>query len=426
MIWSSILLLIFFFLVFLLLLYKDNGRFRKLISRVKNYEKEKGFVKTVFHSVKFLMHRIHKKLKYKTVAPVQGSQIFLPTDTINIAFRIGGGFGDFLIFANYLYYFKKKFSNKNLFTDVFFGSGIGNAKHLFPENGICRQAYNLYDFQNVENLYDLYIDLSRYPRFIHCDSEKIKTLTPELMEYISLIKKFEEENPRYFTGPTFDGQSAITSEFLGQKRIQQPDIYGYFGIKEEYEYPLFIKGSETAFLQKFGLERKRFITMHRGCDPQYPRHVKMWPLEFYAKLAKLIKNEFPYITIVEYGVSHDRCPHIDNVDMDIVGQTSMDEVKIILKNSLLHIDSDGGMVHLRHALHGGPCIAMYGPNYEPFFGYSENINVTGNGCTHFCDWLTEDWMINCARGYKEPPCMTSITPEMIMDLFRTFIKENWR
>ena len=401
-------ILFIFILLLLILLYKDNGRFRRLLVRARNYRKKAGFLKTAERAFCFVMKKVRQWRRRSFV---------------NVAFKIGGGFGDFLFFANYLYYFKKKFSRKKIKVDVCFYSGIGNAKHLFKRNDICRECFSPQEFPN-ERMYDLCIELSRYQKLVNVNAERLTKKAPELLEYVSLVKQFERENPRYFSrGASCDGQSAMQSLYGCRKRLQQPDIYGYFGIKEEYSYPLFITGSESAFLKKFDLQPKHFVTMHRGCDPQYPTHVKMWPLEYYGRLAEMIKKEFPSIVIVEYGVSHERCPHIDNVDLDIVGQTSMDEVKILLKNSLLHIDSDGGMVHLRHALHGGTSIAMYGPNYGDFFGYSENINVTGNGCTHYCDWLTENWMVRCARGYKEPPCMTSISPESIMDLFRNFMKQ---
>lgn len=337
---------------------------------------------------------------------------------LNIGFLIGGGFGDFLFFANYIFWFCKKYQNPDIIISVFFGNGFGSAKSIFQEGALVSHCFPHLDRVDYEHSYDLFFNLSRYPELRHYDRIRIMEFAPELMEYIYLCMRFMSENPRYFLrGASSDGMSAIYSEFHGQNRLQQPDIYGFLGIPQEYAYPLFIGKNEKETLDRFGLKPGKYITLHRGCDTQYATHVKLWPLEYYGELARLIKAKYPEIAIIQYGVNHRRCPHMSNTDLDIVGKTDMEDVKILLKHALTHIDSDGGMIHLRHALHGGPSIAMYGPNYGNFFGYTENINLTGQGCGHFCDWLTDDWMVRCARGHTIPPCMTSITPEMVFQSF---------
>lgn len=356
----------------------------------------------------------------------------LSEQNLNIGFLIGGGFGDFLFFANYLYYFREKFLGDDIRIDTFLGGGIKNIRAIFKENGICSRCYAHIPDVDYYSEYDLFFNLSRYPEVRHCNFKRVQEFLPELIPYIFLCKKFKLEHPRYFdttvsmiegssARAACDGMSALLGEFQNQNRLQQPDIYGFLGIRQEYQYPLFIDKDEDALLNRLGLAGKRYITMHRGCDTQYPTHVKMWPLENYGALAAMLKSRYPDIVIVQYGVNRKRCPAMKHVDLDLVGQTDMEDVKVLLKHALLHVDSDGGMIHLRHALHGGPSVALYGPNYGNFFGYSENINLTGDGCSHFCDWLTDDWMVHCARGYAIPPCMTSITPDLVFQKISDFI-----
>lgn len=38
-----------------------------------------------------------------------------------------------------------------------------------------------------------------------------------------------------------------------------------------------------------------------------------------------------------------------------------EKLKVILKHAKLHIDSEGGLVHLRHAIKGGPSVVLFGP-----------------------------------------------------------------
>ena len=401
----------------------NTNSYRNYMNLIILYIKDHGLIRTMNDAFCYIFFRIitifpFAKNIFKWLTRLHKG---LTHKNINICFFIGGGFGDFLIFANYVWYFLKYFNDSRIKIDVYFAGGFGTSKSLFEEGKLIRKLYkreNEYIYQS----YDVFFELSRYPRIKYFNKSKIiKKKSLPLFEYIQICKKFEYENPRFFCGAENDGQSAIFSLYAGQKRLQQPDIYRFFGIKESYYYPLFINANEDSFLKSFHLTSKKFITMHRGCDANYPTHVKMWSVENYGILAKMIKLEFPEIIIVQYGISEKRCPPIENVDVNLVGKTSMEEVKILLKNSLVHIDSDGGMVHLRHALHGGPSIAMYGPNWQPFFGYSENINITGTGCSHFCDWLTNDWMIHCARNCDVPPCMASITPEQIMEAFRKFM-----
>ena len=128
--------------------------------------------------------------------------------------------------------------------------------------------------------------------------------------------------------------------------------------------------------------------------------------------------------IVQLGFSEDRCPKFNNIDIDLIGKTSLEEVKIILNNSIIHIDGEGGMVHLRHALHGGKSIVLFGATSPEFYGYSENINLRGDGCSHWCEWITENWQAKCARGYDRPPCSYSLTPETVYNEFKKAWREN--
>ncbi len=57
-------------------------------------------------------------------------------------------------------------------------------------------------------------------------------------------------------------------------------------------------------------------------------------------------------------------------------------------------------------------MVFFGPTDPKFFGYPENINLSTDACMERCEWLTDDWTKNCARGLKVPVCMSSITVEM--------------
>ena len=113
--------------------------------------------------------------------------------------------------------------------------------------------------------------------------------------------------------------------------------------------------------------------------------------------------------------------------MDLVGKTNLEQIKPILQHALVHIDGEGGMVHLRHALGGGRSVVLFGPTSSEFFGYSENKNLVGGGCAVWCEWALNKWQEGCLRGsYETPPCMASITPEMVMEAADSIIREEVR
>lgn len=340
----------------------------------------------------------------------------LDSSKLNIGFLLGGGMGDYLIFFNYLFYFCNRFKTDNMHIETIFDSGKNIATIFLVEGELTDAILSHPKTNEYFKNYDLFIQLSRYPHVKIKKMNKIKVFSPELLDYILSCEKFEIINPRYFTEYKLDGQSASYSELLGIKRIQQPDVYGILGIKEEYDYKFPYNKYETNYISDLGLIQKAYITIHRGCDIRYAKNAtKLWPLDYYNILVKLIKKIYPEIKIVQIGVSHERCGDIDGIDLNLLGKTSIAQVSCLLKYSKLHIDNEGGMVHLRHALDAGPSIVLFGPTSESFFGYSENYNLRGTGCAHWCEWISDNWMHKCLQGYSEPPCMLSIVPSMVME-----------
>ncbi|SEK21844.1 Glycosyltransferase family 9 (heptosyltransferase) [Pseudobutyrivibrio ruminis] len=334
---------------------------------------------------------------------------------LNVGFLFGGGYGDLLIAANYIKKFKDKFSDVEI--DVFIqdhNGQIGAANTIFFDGLIIRHLYPKLGYEAMFGKYDLFIQCNRVPNAKYVRFNRLAELNPELLAFYFQLEKYKKTNERYYShaGIT-DGQSAITCIMHNKKRIQQSDVYGLLGISEEYEYPLPINVDENEYLSSIGLNNCKYITVHRGSDVRYSKDsTKLWPTEYYNILIKMIKKQYKDVAIVELGVSEDRCPIFSNIDVNLVGKTTMEEVKVILKKSLIHIDCEGGMVHLRHALKAGKSIVVFGPTDERFFGYEENYNVRGNGCASPCEWVVRGWNVECIRG-KIPFCMASITPETV-------------
>lgn len=354
--------------------------------------------------------------------------LHLSAKQINVGFLLVGGLGDIVVLANYIYKFRKKYDDENIRIDVFIHNSYGSSKIIFYEGYMIDHLYEEKNYESRFRDYDLFIKISRYPDIKRRDCNKIISMMPELFEYISLCERFRTENARFYTNAgVTDGQGAILSIIDGKKRISQPDIYNFFGITEKYEYDIPIMEDSMTYLNDINLKPGCFITINRGVDTNYNGDsVKLWPYGYYNMLIKLIKKKYPGIVLVQLGASHDRSETFEGIDMDLVGKTNLEQVKVLLKHALVHIDGEGGMVHLRHALGGGKSVVMFGPTSAEFFGYSENENIVGNGCDTWCEWATKEWQKSCMRGFAFAPCMVSITPERVMDSVIKIVEEENR
>lgn len=344
-----------------------------------------------------------------------------PDNALLVAFIPTGGIGDNIIFANYLAFFKEKFNN--VIIDIF--PANKSADCVFEDNYLIRKLVYEKDLRPENEDYDLVIGLMRYPEIMYADYERVRILNQQLLDYIFLCREFRISNPRFFiSGPSCDGQSAYQSLLSGRRRINQSDIFDFLGVNE-YKYRMPSKVQEKDVLQKFGLKRKKYITIHRGWNMDHKKHVQLWPMEYYNKVILKIKKAYPYITIVQIGADELRCPAFDNIDVSLVGRTSMEEMKWILKNSFVHIDGEGGLVHLRYAMKGGTSVVLFGPTNPDFFGYKENVNIIGEGCNCNCEWLTDSWIDYCAAGYEEAKCMKSIKPDIVFRAVEKYFEKEW-
>lgn len=154
-----------------------------------------------------------------------------------------------------------------------------------------------------------------------------------------------------------------------------------------------------------------YITIHNGFDQHFiisgQTATKCYP-HFEAVVAGL-KRVFPDILVVQIGVhTSERLP---SADVDALNQTTLREAADLIAGAVLHIDNEGGFVHLARAL-GVQSAVVYGPTPSAYFGYPGNIALDPPVCGD-CWWLTESWMSRCLRGHERPPCLADQPPEVV-------------
>ncbi len=343
-------------------------------------------------------------------------------DTLNIKFAIGGGFGDFLIAANYIYHFAKyieKEKNKNIRIDVFAKKcQFGLLKSTLTENTFVD---NLFEFEEKNNIkYDVCANLSINCSFIYNDFEKIKKLNSNLWNVIEGQDKFNKNNIFDKTGHLNFYQIALANN---KNRLQMADVADILKIGKNFDYPTPYPKNENEILEKFGLKDKIFITFNHGTDKDTLfESTKLWPIEKFSQLTKLLKKAFCDIVFVQIGAKKDISKDIDNIDINLVGKTTLDEVKVLIKNSLLHFDCEGGFAHLRNALRTKhPAIVIFGPTNPNLYGYETNINIKSNACPIRCEWVVQNWQQNCVRKDNSCVCINSIDVDTVFCAAKEYI-----
>lgn len=337
---------------------------------------------------------------------------------ISIAFFLAGGYGDYLLFANYLTYFQEKFTDESL--QIYLCYHISSALTIFNRP---LEHVTLVDVSKVKltpKMFDLAFHFCVQPKLLYCDWRKIGTLSSSFTEYAKICTKYYKENKLIFDNhPSLDGMTSAKSIVKDIKRIQEPDFYGYLGIEEDYKYNLVIQEDEEAYLSSMALKDSPFILIHRGWDGTSPSNVKAWSENSCGDLIPRLKAAFPSYKLILFGTSRQQAPKNTNgLDLDLIDQTTLEQVKVLLKHAALLIDNEGGMVHLRHALSVGggslPSVVLFGPTSDRLFGYSENININAGACELFCEWLTSDWPIKCPRA-DTALCMEAITTDDVIN-----------
>lgn len=385
--------------------------FEKLERRVQKYKTKYANRprKAAFKLALWNTLCVFKRHKRQDIVDLQS--ITKPVNKIALA--INGGIGDYITAINYAAYLYN-FLNKQTPIDIF----VKNPKSM---KTLFSKSVN-FDFFERDSIhekkeYPLKLNLNRFPEILYCNETALHEMMPNVIPLLNAWEKIKKEAGLYFEiDPRADALTVQYAQVNGaKKRIQQPDIDGILGVKQEHLVKLYPE-NKTEILKKFGLNDCVFITMNRGTDTGNKDNevTRMWPLENYAKLVKLIKDKYPRCKIVQLGYSPEWCRLIDGIDIDLRGKTTLFELKSLLFASALHIDYEGGMVHLRKALGVGKSIVLFGPTNPNWLGYDTNINICTNKCC-FCENLTPNWQKYCSNHKFPHICMESITPEMVFN-----------
>ncbi|MDE7313199.1 MAG: hypothetical protein K2N87_16515 [Eubacterium sp.] len=327
-------------------------------------------------------------------------------DLVFIAFYPTGGFGDYMI-------------SSKLLDEILLS--IPCRIDVYCENIVFgRAVYAARPAVRVLAYESLYANRSMYDvvfcveHFIHVKSwnaHRVAKIAPAFADKVSVLgKSMQAVCPEIGQQWFREALHFQRSRLLGINRWTELRHGSVFTIPDQYTY-VRLHPCCLERVQEIGLENCRYLTVNRGADSmgRSGMQTKVWPLCHYEALAVLLKKRFPDIKIIQLGSKGNK--PIAGADMHLL-EEDMEVTKWLLRGSLLHIDCEGGLVHLATQL-AVKCIVLFGPTPLHTYAYPQNTNLVSEKCSG-CMGLHPDWAFSCYRGLKQPECMYSLTPETVM------------
>lgn len=390
--------------------------FEKLQKRVDKYRNRyssrprKAALKLAWWNFKCIFKRFKKNLPEisKTEFPVKH-------DKLNIAFVLRGGIGDVIYGGIYIDAFIKHLDISS-YAYCFIDQSVNTTRYLFNGMKWADKIYNVCQLDEFgRDNFELIININvEFPELSY--KQEILQKSTFLKDYISGVEKFNSTTENLFEVRKMFSQQAYLL-LTSKNRLSGMDVTGQLGLESDSNLRFSVPKEGDFILKKYGLLDTPFITVQRGVDVNMPtaETIRSWSVEKYNKLLAKIKNKYPNIKIVQLGVSADRCVSFENVDVNLVGKTTFAEVMALLNRSVLHIDGECGMVHVRHFLCAKPSLVLFGPTSIKNRGYKENINLRFNACKlEYCEWMFGwKWTETCPLTMKNScKCLDKLTADM--------------
>jgi hypothetical protein len=364
-----------------------------------------------FHRLVVALYRPLSVLTSRSRQPT----FFVPSGNyaeLLVAFRVSGGIGDHLMAARYL---RDLLAVAGPFRFDVYSARPQAANWIFrtfPEFHNCyaegdRSAFHRYPLAmwliSFVKIYSNIVDW----RYISENNPRLASICQHVEQFKPDVGYFIRDHPR------LAGSIAAVTLMLGMKRTTF--LHGMSGI--EYGGDLLSIDTDPNALQMFGLEGISYITVHNGFDeverariPSGGSLTKCYPR--YAELVATLRARLPRMFVVQLGVASTSAA-IEGVDLNLISRTSLAQTAEILRHAALHIDNEGGLVHLAACLGVTSCV-IFGPTSVDYFGYPTNVNIRPTFCGN-CFWMTRDWMVTCPRNFGEPRCLSLQDPTAIAE-----------
>ncbi len=343
---------------------------------------------------------------------------------LRVAVLLYGGLGDYIVSKVWLHYLHEKYDVS--YSDIALyvhEKDVASVQSVYRDV-IPEAQVRALDLQNPklipEEEYDAVFWLNMVPAVVAWNEVAVQK-NGLLYDYMRRVIAFGTE---HYKANLFASQRyyEVIQHLDKIRYIQFADLFDEFLISDEF--PCEYSVDEGRVLSELGLAGKRYITLNTGLNAEYrkKKNGRAWDIRCWKRLAELIRVEYPEVMIVQLGLSAD----VEDIgaDVNLCGRTDVDQLKVVLRHAFLHADYEGGLVHLRHVMHGGPSVVMYGPTSMERFHYAENIGIRSDACPVACEWKYKDWFATCHNEEHLYICMKSITPERVFEKVKEYLDGN--
>jgi hypothetical protein len=335
-------------------------------------------------------------------------------DQLWIAFYPTGGYGDGIISAKL---FDELMTLAPVRIDVYVNN-LAFGEAVYGQRPNVR-IYHVDAFHQHYEMYDLVLTVEHFVHVEHFDPLHMNEAGKALLPYIRklgeamLLVRPDIEQQWYREGMHFR-----RCELNDVNRYTELNMGNVFHIKDQLVsvYP------DVKYYQAYkdlNLGDK-YITLNFGTDVMHHAGIqtKEWPLKHFEGFVKLFREKYPDYKIYQTGGP--KSTVIEGVDGTIFGK-SLEIIKWVMKNSTLHVDCEGGMVHMASQLFT-KCLVVFGPTPAHMYAYPWNINIVPEVCSN-CMGVHKEWAYECYKGFDEPPCTNSITPEIAMGHIKFYMEQ---
>lgn len=355
-----------------------------------------------------LCHSCYFNERYHERAKLEG--IFQPEKGLRISIYLGGALGDYIV---YLRFVDEISSICKCHVDLFIDR-IEFATYVYGtrENvTIIHDAQNcLFNDSCCE--YDLAVHLDHGLTLRHCNVGSIREKAPGF--YVTACKIVEYSKSHQINIANQHERETVIlrrAKFLRETKWSKLSCGGAIDMESMYSN-LLVDPAWIPALYRYQLHEVRYITVNYGADKNMggTAQTKVLPFTTISAFIQKFKEKHPDILIVQTGVKNSmKLSGADKYAFDC----RLEETAVILKRSLCHVDSEGGLVHMASQL-STPCVVSFGPTPVYYYGYPRNKNIVAPACSD-CMSTTPQWSRVCPKGLQVPDCMTSISVEKILD-----------
>lgn len=211
------------------------------------------------------------------------------------------------------------------------------------------------------------------------------------------------------------------NKMYGAGKLPAIDVFNYcLNLDADFYDAIPVISNNKGYINYNNPFKGDYITFHQWAYTSIGFNSKFWPYENWERLANMIKKEYG-IRIIQIGGAGEK-PMGGPIENKLGNGNVFNSCKII-KDSKLHIDIEGSLIHCC-ALLNTKAISLTGPSMA-YWRHYDNKNITyitsDNECKLMpCEENTDGWHRSCIL--KHHKCMSAISVDMVFDKVKDILK----